>query len=88
MRLPLLAVKTFFRAYDDGGFPSVFRKDGMDSGAKRAFAALFLSLRLGKREGEEFGSAVHDVAELGDFKTGAVYRIVARKKGGIEVMED
>jgi hypothetical protein len=86
--VPSARGQDLFRAYDDGGFPAIFRKSGMETDAKRAFSGLFLSLRLGKRNGEEFGSAVHDVAELGSFKTGSVYKIVARKKGGIEVMED
>ncbi len=86
--VPAARGKRLFPAYDVGGYPAIFRKKGMDARDFRSFAALFLSLKLGRREGDGFGSAVHDVAEIGSFKPGIVYKVVSRKKGGIEVMED
>jgi hypothetical protein len=35
-----------------------------------------------------FGNLVHDIERMSTFKTGIVYKIVVRAKGGIEVLED
>lgn len=35
-----------------------------------------------------FGSVIHDMAGLSSYKTGSVYRIIARTSGGIEVIEE
>jgi hypothetical protein len=75
-------------AYDRGGFPAIMDKKGIAPSAKKVFTSLFLSVKQGRALEASFGSAVHDVKDLAGFDVGSVYRIVSRKKGGIEVLED
>jgi hypothetical protein len=49
---------------------------------------LYAALLGGEPVKGSFGNAVHDLAELRRFELGAVYKVVVRKKGGIEVMEE
>lgn len=74
--------------YDRGGFPQIFARKGMDRKAKDGLTALYLKLKLGLQPGGSFGNAVHDIEEFASFEIGAVYKVVARLKGGLEIMED
>lgn len=49
---------------------------------------LYAALLAGEPIRGAFGNAVHDLAELRRFEPGVVYKVVARKKGGIEILEE
>lgn len=49
---------------------------------------LYAALIAGEPVRSAFGNAVHDLAELRRFELGVVYKVVARKKGGIEILEE
>ncbi len=49
---------------------------------------LYAALLKGEPIKGSFGNAVHDLAELRRFEPGSVYKLVVRKKGGIEVIEE
>ncbi len=71
-----------------GGVPLTYGGGALDAAALRELGSLLAALEAGKPVEGSFGNAVHDVAELGSFETGIVYRVVLRKKGGIEIMEE
>lgn len=74
--------------YDRDGFPAVF--DGGDFGrfGRKQFVELFQALKEEREPSGSFGSVVHDIARIAAFEPGVVYRVVARPKGGIEILED
>lgn len=49
---------------------------------------LYAAMTAGETVRGAFGNAVHDLAELRRFELGVVYKVVARKKGGIEILEE
>ena len=49
---------------------------------------LYAAMTAGEPVRGAFGNAVHDLAELRRFELGVVYKVVARKKGGIEILEE
>lgn len=49
---------------------------------------LYAAMIAGEPIRGAFGNAVHDLAELRRFELGVVYKVVARKKGGIEILEE
>jgi hypothetical protein len=75
-------------SYDRNGFPAILDKKTLAPSERKAFASLFLAVKQGRAPQASFGSAVHDVKDLAGFDVGTVYKIVSRKKGGIEVLED
>lgn len=79
---------SLFSYYDKDGFPEIFASKDMDRGTRDSLTALFFKLKLGRQPGASFGNAVHDVKEFRKFEIGAVYKAVARRKGGIEIIED
>jgi hypothetical protein len=79
---------SLYDAYDQAGFPAIFGSAGMKAADRRALAELFASVKSGDLGKAGFGSALHDVAEIGRFRVGQVYKVIARAKGGLEVMED
>jgi hypothetical protein len=74
--------------YDKDGFPQIFASKALDRKTKDGLSALYLQLKLGRQPGGSFGNAVHDIKEIKEFRIGTVYRAVARKKGGIEIVEE
>ena len=79
---------SLFPLYDRKGFPEVFATKGMSETLRAELTALFSTLKQGRAVDDAFGNAVHDITEFKAFETGVVYRVVARLKGGIEVIED
>jgi hypothetical protein len=79
---------SLFGLYDSDGFPEVFARSGLDPKALRALKALFGKVKSGDLPRTAFGNAVHDVKELGSFEPGLIYKVVSRKLGGLEIMED
>lgn len=49
---------------------------------------LYAALIAGEPVRGAFGNAVHDLAELRRFELGVVYKVVVRKTGGIEILEE
>jgi len=70
------------------GIPLTYTGGNFSSEALQELGALYRSLVRGDPIPGAFGNAVHDVAELSSFNVNVVYKIVARKKGGIEILED
>ena len=76
--------------YDKNGFPQIFYSDDIKKEERNALITIFSDLKDGKRnfEDNEFGNLIHDIKNLGSFKIGYVYKVVAHTKGGIEVILD
>jgi len=76
--------------YDKGGYPMVYVEKDMNKELKEGLKELFTILKEGKETDikDYFGNMVHDLKYLREFQTGAIYKIVTRTKGGIEVMLD
>jgi hypothetical protein len=70
------------------GLPLTYGGGSLNAEALEELGAIYGDLLSGKAPRSYFGNAVHDVAELGAFSLDAVYKVVVRKKGGIEIMED
>ena len=77
-----------FPLYDNNGFPQVFDTKEMPPKLRETLTDLFSKLKQGQNGGGAFGSAVHDIKSLKSFRSGEVYRIVTRLKGGIEIIPD
>lgn len=77
-----------FPRYDKEGFPAVF--EGADFGrlGRARLTDLFQALKEDREPSGSFGSVVHDIARIAAFQPGVVYKVVARPKGGIEILED
>lgn len=80
-----------FDRYDSAGMPMVFASGDATVDLKRALVETFARVRKLDLAAEDFGSMVHDLS-LKDisrpFLEGVTYKIAARAKGGIEVMEE
>ncbi|MBP7264396.1 MAG: hypothetical protein KBB32_09480 [Spirochaetia bacterium] len=70
------------------GLPRSHEGGPFDHGSLAELGRLYAAYLAGAQPAGAFGSAVHDVASLGRFKLGVPYRVVARKAGGIEILED
>lgn len=68
--------------------PLTYTGGALDGRALIEIGKLYHELKSGHSPQGAFGNAVHDIAELGPFREGAVYRVVIRKKGGLEIMEE
>lgn len=77
-----------FPLYDRNGFPEVFATDGINDALKKDLSELFLKVKQGNAVNGSFGSAVHDIKEFKTFDEDVVYRVIARLKGGLEIVED
>jgi hypothetical protein len=86
--IPAQKGESLFSYYDRDGFPEIFAAQGLDRKTRDALTALFFKIKLGQQPGASFGNAVHDVKEFKKFEIGTVYKVVARQKGGIEILED
>lgn len=77
-----------FPRYDRDGFPAIF--EGADFGrlGKARLTELFQALKEDREPSNSFGSVVHDIARIAAFQPGVVYKVVARTKGGIVILED
>lgn len=71
-----------------GLIPLNYSGGPFDSQALEELGKTYLELLAGGEVRGSFGNAVHDIAELGNFRLEQVYRVVVRKKGGIEILED
>lgn len=74
-----------------GAYPSYPQSHAggpFDEAGLAELGRLYAALLGGEPVKGSFGNAVHDLAELRRFELGAVYKVVVRKKGGIEVMEE
>lgn len=74
--------------YDRGGFPAIFEGGDFDRSGRRKLEDLFRALKEDGEPSGSFGSVVHDIARIAAFETGIVYRVVARSKGGLEILEE
>lgn len=70
------------------GRPMSHRGGPFDDAALLELGRLYAALLSGEPIRGAFGNAVHDLAELRRFELGVVYKVVARKKGGIEIIEE
>ncbi|MBU0935560.1 MAG: hypothetical protein KKI09_09960 [Spirochaetes bacterium] len=70
------------------GLPLTYAGGSFDEEQLAELGKLYTSLLAGENVPGAYGNAVHDVKELRRFELGQVYRIVVRKKGGIEILED
>lgn len=70
------------------GLPLNYSGGAFESEVLIELGDLYRALVRGEAVSGAFGNAVHDVAELSSFSMNVVYKIVARKKGGIEIVED
>jgi hypothetical protein len=77
-----------FPLYDRGEFPEVFATDGINDALKKDLTALFAKVKQGSAVNGSFGNAVHDIKEFKTFDEDVVYRVIARLKGGLEIVED
>jgi hypothetical protein len=76
--------------YDLGGIPAIYRSDSMGQESLEAIfrrSGIFDRVKSGAFEGSEYGSFVHDMKSLSEFKTGIPYKVVAHTRGGIEALE-
>lgn len=76
--------------YDNDGFPQTFHSKKMNKKLKGGLKAIFEKIKNDdfSTDDKYFGNMVHDISELKEYKTGHIYRIVCRVKGGIEVIEE
>lgn len=83
--------------YNRQSFPQIFYYDSIDNSSRQGLQALFHKIEKGLKNNDMksiydeeglFGNMVHDLAGIQDFQEGQVYKIVARTKGGVEVMEN
>ena len=74
--------------YDKDGYPAVFEGADFDGFGRKRISDLFQALKEDREPSGSFGSVVHDIARIAAFEPGIVYRVVARPKGGIEILED
>jgi len=74
--------------YDKNGFPELFRQKNMQQAAEIELKSVFLQMKanIAGTDSTAFGNAVHDVFGLKQFEINTVYKIVARTKGGIEIV--
>jgi hypothetical protein len=85
-----------FDSYDSAGFPDVLGGVEWSPGEKAAIKKAFAKARRLAAKGlpaadsvnGSYGSAVHEVARAAAFETGAVYKVVSRVKGGVEILEE
>ncbi len=84
-----------FAYYDNDGFPEIYNSNDLDQSTRKALSTLFTQVRASERYDEEksapkgsFGNAVHDLHRLRGFELGAVYSLVVRTNGGIEIIRD
>ncbi len=87
-----------FPYYDSDGFPSIYGHTGLDKKGRATFSDLFGKVKRLERNPEEskdaeglsgvYGNAVHDLRQLGGFEVGAVYALVVRPTGGIELIRE
>lgn len=92
-----------FGYYDRGGFPAIFHSTTLDGMARSALSELFGRIRSSERGDDlvtevlqpgdrllkgAFGNAVHDLKRVRTFEVGAVYVLVARMDGGIEIIRE
>lgn len=85
-----------FDSYDEEGFPGVLRGIPWKAREEKAIREAYAKARRLAAKGLPasdaahggYGSAVHEVAKLASFEIGAVYKVVCRVKGGVEVMEE
>jgi hypothetical protein len=77
-----------FPLYDHNGFPEVFATGGINDALKSDLSALFVKVKQGSAVNGSFGNAVHDIKEFKTFDEDVVYRVIARLKGGLEIVED
>ncbi|GAB1484461.1 hypothetical protein MASR2M78_32790 [Treponema sp.] len=84
-----------FQYYDIEGFPAIYNSTKLDSATKKALSTLFAQVRSSERYDEteaapkgSFGNAVHDLKRLRGFEVGAIYSLLVRTNGGIEIIRD
>ncbi|MBN2525275.1 MAG: hypothetical protein JXR76_02700 [Deltaproteobacteria bacterium] len=77
-----------FPLYDRNGFPQVFAAEGINDALKNDLSTLFSKVKQSGAVDGSFGSAVHDIKEFRAFDVDVVYRVIARLKGGLEIVED
>ncbi len=68
--------------------PRTYTGGSLDGRALIEIGTLYSALQSGQPVHGAFGNAVHDIAQLGSFRVGQVYKIVIRKKGGLEILEE
>ncbi len=69
-------------------YPQSHAGGPFDAAGLAELGRLYAALLAGEPVKGSFGNAVHDLAELRRFELGSVYKVVVRKKGGIEVLEE
>ncbi len=82
--------ETLTKFYDDKDFPAIYEVQNMEKKLRGGLQAVFQRIKNDDFDADDryFGNMVHDITDLKNYKTGVVYKIVCRTKGGIEVMED
>lgn len=76
--------------YDADGFPEIYESKNLNKKLRGGLEVIFRRIKNDDFDADDkyFGNMVHDITDLKSYKTGSVYRIVCRTKGGIEVIED
>lgn len=83
-----------FNYYDRNGFPLIHDSAALDERDRTLLSELFGRVRLpsfsenayeGRRS---WGSVVHDIRNLASFEVGAVYSLVVRESGGMEIIRE
>jgi hypothetical protein len=76
--------------YLQNGFPVTFSNISISTQDKNKIMEYFDLAKSSEWQKikNSFGNALHDIQEIGSFKTSVIYKVVTRKLGGIEIMED
>lgn len=76
--------------YDKEGFPQIFFSEKLNKKLTGGLEIIFKKITEDDFDADDkyFGNMVHDIPELKAYKTGEIYRIVSRTKGGIEVIRE
>lgn len=87
-----------FGYYDRDGFPGIYAAPSLDRQARDTLKEIFAMVKRSERGVDErptrgalsgaYGNAVHDIRQFSSFEVGAVYALVVRPTGGIELVRE
>ncbi len=83
-----------FDYYERDGFPLIHDSAGLEAKDRSILSELFARVRSpsfqeSDREGRRsWGSVVHDIRNLSSFEVGAIYSLVVRPSGGMEIVRE
>lgn len=87
--LPPSKGKDLYSLYNRDGSPGIYEGGDLPPEVQNALDGVFQTLLRGERAAEtDFGNVIHDIQRVRAFREGYVYRVVCRRKGGIEVVEE